>query len=131
MDKRIFSRLRIGIEGVFIFQKDDVPPGDFAGHVIDISEGGFKISIDYKQCAESLDNVGEGDVIQYSIADEYTLFGEEKLDIVSGKAKILRKTFENDNVVLGCKFIDRNNELEEYVLNRRTSVYMNNMEKNK
>lgn len=127
MDRRTYPRLQIEVEGLFILQNENIMPRDFEGLVIDISEGGLQLSIDYNKYSQALDDIKEGDVIHVSIPDEYELFGEERFDIVTGNAKIVRKTVDNNNIILGCKFLTRTSELEQYLIDRRTSFYMNNL----
>ena len=127
MERRTYSRLQIEIEGIFILQNENIVPRDFEGLVIDISEGGFKLSIDYNRYPTLLDNLHVEDIIHFNIPDEYMLFGEEKFDVITGKARILRKITKDNTVELGCKLIERNTELEEYLINRRTSFFVKNM----
>lgn len=129
MERRSDTRIIIEVDSLFILQNANATEREFEGVLEDISEGGLCIEADYKLYSKVLDNINEDDIIHFSIPDVYQLFGEEISDVITGKAKVLRKSMDGDRVIFGCKFISRDEDIEQYVQNRKTSIYMENLRK--
>lgn len=125
MDRRLYQRINIDAEGVFILDNETVSPREFSGIIENISEGGIKITFNKDAAATLLPYISKGEHLHFSAADDYSLFNREISAIISGKVEIIRKDIEDDLVSLGCKFKQYTNELSEYVSNKKLSSYMN------
>ena len=130
MDKRFYRRLSLDIEGVFILDKEDAP-GEFKGIIEDLSESGIKIIIDTNAYPNAYDAINENDLLYFTAADEFKLFDEDQSFIIQGKAKIIRKRVTKDALVIGGEIVSVSNEIMEYLLSRRTSIYMDSLNNKK
>lgn len=124
MERRFFKRTTISILGTFIVMNTEDFQCEFEGILEDISEGGIKFVINAATSVASTDLIKVGDTVKFTAYDEYNLFGEMQEAILYGTATVLRKTVSENNVILGCSIIALSDELEEYILNKQTSIYM-------
>lgn len=124
MDKRRYSRISIYATGIFYLKKNETPNREFSGTINDISECGFKVTIDTVHSAVLHEHLNEGDSFDFIIVDEYNLFGEHKARIVRGVATIVRKVYNNDILEIGCQFPAARGELLSYISDKRTISFM-------
>ena len=127
MEKREYQRVIHNVDAIFVLQAEEDCPKEFEGTITDISEGGFQVLADTS--FEAVDYVSEGDTVHFSIPDDYQLFGEDISKIVTGKVTIIRKIVKDGKVILGCKYIKCDDDIDKYVLDRKMLLYMKHFKK--
>lgn len=129
MERRVYQRIRISIEGLFISLNENAYPTEIEGMIEDISEGGIKIIIKKDTESSKTPCLKIGDVLRFQAYDEYELFGNQNNDVVSGVIQVVRVDETKDSITLGCKFTSKTSQLEEYISNRKTSSFMSGFSK--
>lgn len=130
MDRRLYQRITVNAEGVFILDNTNVSPREFPGIVEDISEGGMKITMTREESNHILPYLSTGKNLHFHASDDFKLFGMDKEAIISGQVEILRQENVDDFVILGCKFKRKTSELMKYISDRKISLFMNNLQRN-
>lgn len=108
----------------FIIQDNPSGYREFNGIIENISEGGVLIRADISQFGHVIDTIKEGTEVVFQTYDEYELLGQPKADVVSGEVIVLRVDEDEDGKLLGCKFKRLTNDLNEYVQNKKLSIYV-------
>lgn len=124
MERRFYERARIGVMSNFIIQDNPSGYREFNGIIENISEGGVLIRADISQFGHVIDTIKEGTEVVFQTYDEYELLGQPKADVVSGEVIVLRVDEDEDGKLLGCKFKRLTNDLNEYVQNKKLSIYV-------
>lgn len=127
MDRRLYQRIRIDAESVFILDNKDISPREFPGIVEDISESGVKIVTSKDESSHILNYLSSGKNLHFNVVDNYKLFGKETDAIISGLVTIVRKESDGDFVILGCKYSPVTKEIEKYVSDKKLSLFVNKM----
>ena len=124
MDRRYYGRTRIGVMSNFIIKDNPLGLREFTGTIENISEGGILIRVDMDCFGVAVDSITEGMIIYFQTYDEYELFGQHKEDIITGEVEVIRVEQGEDVKLFGCKMKKLSPELNQYITNRKLSVYM-------
>ena len=124
MDRRFYERAKIGVMSNFIIKDNPFGCKEFNGVIENISEGGVLIRADMSQFGHVIDTITEGTEVVFQTYDEYELLGQPKADVVSGEVIVLRVDEDEDGKLLGCKFKRLTSDLNEYVQNKKLSIYV-------
>lgn len=127
MDRRFYQRILCCVECILISTDDDSIPYEIEGMIVDMSESGLKISFDKSKSTDSLTHLKINDPIHFQAYDEYEVLGEQKDTIISGDAAITRIIDVGDTIEIGCKYTTLNSELDEYIMDRKVSSFVNGM----
>lgn len=127
MERRDYPRINISADGVFILKSQETMQHEFSACVSDISESGFKITLDKSDNSSILYKLNVDDMLGFNIVDSYDLFGEEVDTILDGTAIIKRRINTNDSIILGCRFYNPSEELITYVTNKKTASFMSSL----
>ena len=52
------------------------------------------------------------------------MYGEDRTDIFSGESEVIRIENEDASTIIGCKMTKSSTEFDEYVKNKKMSLYM-------
>lgn len=99
MDRRLYQRIRIDAESVFILNNKEISPREFPGIVEDISETGIKIVTRKDEASHILNYLSTGENLHFNVIDDYKLFGNEVNAIISGLVTIVRNEADDDFVI--------------------------------
>lgn len=124
MEKREYQRITISAEGIFHLDSIASIDREFFGTIEDISEGGLKLVIHKADNPNIQTKLKAGDSFHFQLIDEFDLFGNLVEEIISGTAIVKRIIDTGDSLIFGCAFKPSSDEIRDYVLNRRTSIYM-------
>ena len=127
MDRRLYRRITINAEGVFILDNNEISHREFPGVIEDISEGGIKIKMVKDEADHILPHLKTGSYLHFLATDDYTLFGNVNSAIISGQVEVLRQDTINNLITLGCKFKKYTSELLDYVSDRKLSIYVDGL----
>lgn len=130
MDRRDDSRIRINVNSIFVLQKENTALREFEGVLFDISEGGIRIEADIEKYNDIVSNISVGDIVHFTIPDEYEMYGKDIYELVTGEAKILRKEIKDGNIIFGCCFTSYDADLQKYVSNKKTALFMKSLRSN-
>lgn len=123
MDQRRYERINIHIEGTFYVEVAGRQV-EFTGILKDISEGGVGIQITNGLSKDVLENIEVGTKMMFQSYDEYELLGEKHYDVISSDIVVVRKMTVDDNIIIGCTLLSLGYELDEYIKNRKLSLFM-------
>lgn len=124
MERRDYPRINISADGVFILKNDDTMYHEFSACISDISESGFKITLEKPNNSSILYKLNVDDMLSFNMVDKYKLFDEDVETILDGTAIIKRKINKDDCVILGCRFYNPSEELISYVSDKKTASFM-------
>lgn len=99
---------------------------EFIGIIEDISEGGIRIRVNEEHFKEAVSTIKKGSIITFQSYDEYKLYQQIKEEVFSGEVEVLRVDNTPNGLFFGCKFVRLTKELEEYITNRKISVFVAN-----
>lgn len=125
MEKRLYRRIKVGLSSDFIIKYNPVGLREFGGYIDDLSENGIKISITNPFYSKIFSSIKTGNIIAFQSFDEYDMCGNRRIDVFSGEAKVVRVDSEGENTVIGCKIFEPTQEYEEYVKNKKMSMFVN------
>lgn len=125
MEKRLYRRIKVGLSSNFVVKYNPIGLREFGGYIEDLSENGIKISVTNPFYSQIFSNIKTGNVISFQSVDEYELYGKKRIDVFSGEAKVVRVATEGLNTVIGCMIFDPTEEYEEYVKNKKASIFVN------
>lgn len=127
MDRRYYQRTLIEVEGCFIITNEASNDREFTGIIKDISEGGIKVFVDKDKCDSPVQKALRGTVLSFQFYDEYGLFQEIRQEVITGYAEVLRVENSEAGITLGCKLVGINKNLEDYITNKKLSIFFMNM----
>ena len=119
MEKRMYQREKLNIDGLFYIQGAESGKREFSGTIINISECGIAVRVYDERYIPIADEVPIGTEVRFLFVDEYELFKEMRTAHVEGTAKIIRKDKEQDSVIVGCEIRGRREAVEKYVADRK------------
>ena len=123
MERRFYERAQIGVMSNFIIKDNPFGCKEFNGVIENISEGGVLIRAEMNQFGHVVETIKAGTEIIFQTYDEYDILGHPKEDLVDGEVIVLRVEDVEDGKLLGCKFKGVTSELNEYVQNKKLSLY--------
>lgn len=124
MEHRQYERVSINAKGVFFLDDKNILNREFSGILNNISENGFKVTIDATKYPQLLKLDKNNDIFDFYIIDEYDLFEQHKKAIMDGRAKIIRRCFENKALIIGCELITPRKNLLDYVSDKKTIAFV-------
>lgn len=124
MDRRYYQRAKVGVESLFFIEGNGPGLRDFEGILEDISEGGIRILVRKEQYKESVETIKVGSIISFQACDEYQMYNKTMTEIFMGKVEVLRIQKIGDDIHIGCKHVKLSQELEEYIRNKKVSVFL-------
>lgn len=127
MDRRYYGRTHIGVISNFIIKDNPLGLREFNGVIENMSEGGILIRVDMDCFGAAVDSITEGMIIYFQTYDEYELFGQHKEDIITGEVEVIRVEQGEDVKLFGCKMKKLSPELNQYITNKKMSVFMKSM----
>lgn len=130
MDKRLYQRIFCHVECILLSANENASPCEIEGVIVDMSESGIKISFDKSNSSSPLPCLNVNDPIHFQAFEEYEVLGEQKEALISGDAIIIRIIDNEDTVEIGCKYTKRCDELDEYIKDRKVSLFLKGMSKN-
>lgn len=68
--------------------------------------------------------LNEGANVAFQAVDEYELYNELVTDVFQGKEKIVRIEKNHDSTVLGCRVTYHEEDFDEYVMNKKLSIFI-------
>lgn len=116
----------MGTESNFIIRDNEPEMREFNGIIEDISEGGIRIRVTNEQFKDAVSTIKEGSVITFQSYDEYKLYQELRQEVFMGEVEVLRVDKSATEMVFGCKFVRLTKDLEEYIKNKKVSVFIAN-----
>lgn len=119
MEKRLYRRENVNIEGLFYIQGAELGKIEFIGKVKNISEGGIAIEVVREEDISIADNVVFGTEIKFLYLDEYNLLEKKKSIHVEGVATVIRKEKKDNSLIIGCSFRRISPELEQYISDKK------------
>lgn len=123
MDRRLYKRTVVDLMSNFIVKPNEPGFFEFEGKIYDISECGIKVLVEGENAKTILDKIKLDDKIAFQSIDEYVLFNEKRTDIFQGDAKVIRISEDDNKVVIGCKIDRMTEEVEEYIKNKKMSLF--------
>jgi|GEM_PF-3845503 len=127
MDNRKYTRVHVFAKAVFYLKDDKQQNTEFSGSVDDISECGFKVSIDTKQNPAIMSCSLGKEPFEFFLIDEYDIFKNHKNPVIKGLASIARKEIEKDNLIIGCELIKPDQKLLDYISDQKTIDFIANL----
>lgn len=128
-DRREYSRLTVNAGASFYVTDESRLITDFAGTIVDISEKGIRVEVDYKKYEHNLSLIKLGNEISFQAVEKFELFGKMQTDIFHGKAKIVHEESRGETKVLGCMVSPITDTHEKYMLERRMSYFYIDLKK--
>lgn len=125
MEKRLYKRIQVGLASNFIVKYNPIGLREFGGYIDNLSENGLKISITNPFYASIFRSIKTGNIISFQSVDEYEICGVRRIDVLAGEAEVVRVDTEGPNTVIGCRIFEPTEEYEEYVKNKKTSLFIN------
>lgn len=116
----------MGTESNFIIRDNEPGMREFNGIIEDISEGGIRIRVTNEQFKDAVSTIKEGSVITFQSYDEYKLYQELRQEVFMGEVEVLRVEKSATEMVFGCIFVRLTKDLEEYIKNKKVSVFIAN-----
>lgn len=129
MERREYTRVKVGAQGEFFLFEDGKVVYDFVGIVDNVCEGGLGIHVErevYETVGVSLE-VGQRISFQAYDANGYSIREEE--GIFHGNAEVVRKIMHDNILEIGCKIDDRSAEFMEYVKDKKVYLYISALNK--
>lgn len=124
MEKRLYQRVLVGLISNFIIKENEPGFREFNGIIEDLSENGIRIRIEDQSYLHIVEKIKVGDKILFQSIDEYEMYGDTRTDIFSGEARVIRKSSDDGNVIVGCKIDKSSDEYSEYVKNKKMALFM-------
>ena len=126
MERRLYSRVTINLPANFIKGGNDPGLREFSAKIYDICEEGIKIEIKNGEYDDILSTIKVGDILSFQAVDEYELYREEHLDVISAEAEVVRIEKGDEVTAFGCKVASSFREFSTYVMNKKISILYDN-----
>lgn len=117
MDRRLFSRLCVDLEGLSFFLDDEHP-----SKIVSLSEEGIGFVVNKNQLEKGL--LKKGDEIYVEFVDEVRWFGRVLEEIHIMKVRIAQIRCEGEDYYLGCRVIYSENDYKTYVERKKCACFL-------
>lgn len=122
-DRRYYQRARLQADSSFFIKNNESGLREFEGVIEDISEGGIRFFVAKESITASVSTIKVGSIICFQSYDEYELYNETKGDVFTGEVEVIRIESSAEGLAVGCKLVKSNAELEEYIKNKKVSIF--------
>lgn len=111
-DRRFYQRIDVAVDCNIYTDEEEI-----LGKIKDISEDGFQIVVNKEV------KIIKNQVIEFEFVDKYKYMNEDRLDILTGSAKVIWVEIKNGKTRIGCAF---SNDLEiiDYVGRKKVNKYI-------
>lgn len=127
MDRRTYERVKAEAKGTFIIRQGGKYIAEFVAGIEDISEAGIKVIVNAEEYDHVQELIGAGSQLSFQAVDNYNLYGNDVTKIFNGTVSVVRKELNGQSLLLGCKIRPLTRELQEYIEERKVSVFIERM----
>lgn len=124
MEQREYCRIVVDIPGTFFFQFEDQTCIEVCGVLHDISESGIQVRFSCEDYSDLTKRLVTGDVVQFQAIDEYSVFNDNREDIIDGVGEVMWIDTNKQEVIFGCKANNVMPEYLSYVKHKKLSLYI-------
>lgn len=124
MERRAYERINVQAKGSFVISDDEKFIAEFVAYIDDISESGLKIKVDANEYDHIIDLIDTGSKISFQALESFELYGKEVTKIFNGNVNVVRKENDGDNFYIGCSIKPITEPLQNYIEDRKISIYI-------
>ena len=124
MDKRLYSRIIVDAEGSCFTDMEICGTREITGVVKNISEQGIQMRVDLNKYPDAEKYFVKDTAFKFQFADIYNICDQERLDILTGKAKVRWSEVQNNILIIGCIIVDTSDNYQKYVMFKTTSKFL-------
>ena len=124
MERREYQRIKINAASQFYSKKSEQFTVEFAGTIEDISESGIRIVVDDPMYFDVMNGLEQGTEIVFQAVDSYSYSYTDRVDVFEGRVAVVHIGIRNGAYILGCRITVSNGNLQEYIKNRKVSLFL-------
>lgn len=127
MERRVYTRIKVGADGAIFLQESEKSICEFAGIVDNVCEGGLGIILKNSDGNPDYNFLDIGQKISFHAYDNNGFNIEEAEGAFYGSAKIVRKSVVPDGLYLGCEIDLRSDDFQDYVKGKKVYLYVKSL----
>lgn len=127
MDQRKYARVHVLAKAIFYLRDKHNTKSEFSGTIEDISECGFKVTVNTRQNPDILSYSLDDNLFDFYLVDDYEIFNQHKNQVIKGTASIIRKAISSDTIEIGCALIHPDSHLLDYISDQKTIDFIANL----
>lgn len=123
---REYKRVDTGATGAFVIKEEGVYILEFTGYIVDISEGGMKVTVDDRDRERVIEVLRDNHQkqITFQAFDDCNLFGNDVSVIFGGEVDIVRQEEIDGVYSLGCKISNPTGPLKKYIEDMKVDAFL-------
>ena len=126
MKNREYKRVGTGATGAFVIKENGVYILEFTGYIVDVSEGGIKVTVadgDRERVMTVLKDDHKKQ-ITFQAFDDCNLFGTDVSMIFGGEVDIVRMEDVDGKLSLGCRIYNPTGPLKKYIEDMKADAFV-------